>query len=111
MDDANMPNLLWIPYVGYNNGNGLYHRTRDFILSANNKNYFRGGVATGLGSQHHSFGLSTKSLGQCTGSCIWHLGLIMQGMTATGREERRKCMQMILATDADQGLLHEGFDP
>ena len=32
MDDANMPNLLGIPYMGYRDALGLYNATREFVL-------------------------------------------------------------------------------
>ncbi len=134
-DDANMPNLLWAPYMGYTkqfrqklHDNSLwgvpkrigektfdfpdyYPDTRAFILSSNNMNYFTGQY-TGLGSQHHSFGLRWVTPGpQCTGECIWHLGLIMSGWTASSKSEKTHYLQMLLNTDNDQHLLHEGFAP
>jgi len=111
-DDANMPNLLWMPLIGYEDPRSLYPATRKFILSNQNKWYFRSmGIMglEGLGSPHHSFGLRSGS--PCNGDCIWHLGLVMQGMTANDKTEKRKCMQEILASDAATNLLHEGFDP
>mmetsp|Transcript_76449 Transcript_76449/g.135468 ORF Transcript_76449/g.135468 Transcript_76449/m.135468 type:complete len:511 (+) Transcript_76449:48-1580(+) len=113
MDDANLPNLLWLPYFdgghGYENDN-VYKMTRQFVLSAENPNFFGNGSVRGLGSQHHSFGL-TRSGYSCAGQCIWHLGLVMQGFTADSWTEKVKVMTEILSTDGDRGLLHEGFDP
>merc|ERR1719442_345662 len=57
MDDANMPNLLWLPYLGYDDPEGLYEATRRFVLSGENQNFFSGENASGLGSQHRSLGL------------------------------------------------------
>jgi meiotically up-regulated gene 157 (Mug157) protein len=41
---------------------------------------------------------------------IWHIGLIMQGLTAVSRTEQLVILQTCLATDAGTGFMHEGFD-
>jgi hypothetical protein len=122
MDDANMPNLLWLPYLGYEDPAGLYNATRRFILSGENRNFFSGEAGTdvlsgenhtaleGLGSQHHSHGLRLLHGPECHGKCLWHLGLIMQGMTASSEEERRHCMEEILSSNCKTNRLHEGFN-
>jgi len=119
MDDANMPNLLWLPYLGYEDPAGLYEATRKFVLSGQNSNFFSGepfvvdGVnhtgIDGLGSQHESHGLRLTFGPECHGKCLWHLGLIMQGMTANSEEERRTCMEEILSSNCKTNKLHEGF--
>ena len=112
LDDANMPNLLWLPFLGYDDKLKLYNNTRKFVLSKNNENYFEGTFASGLGSAHHSFGLRSKNPGMpCRDNCIWHLGLIMQGVTAQTLSEKTDMIKTILKTLADQDLLHEGFGP
>uniref|UniRef100_A0A6U9GCT6 Alpha,alpha-trehalase n=1 Tax=Zooxanthella nutricula TaxID=1333877 RepID=A0A6U9GCT6_9DINO len=118
-DDANMPNLLWLPYLGHRGSllrkyGEIYRNTRKLVLSAKNKNFFTSSVAgkriKGLGSQHHSMGL--RAMGsECMGDCVWHLGLVMQGMTAEIPEEKADCMRQILSTDAGKLFLHEGFNP
>jgi len=111
-DDANMPNLLWLPYLGYDDAAGVYRATRRFVLSRQNSNFHSGRFASGLGSPHHSYGLRDRNPGpECNSNCVWHLGLVMQGMTAESFTERARCMRQVLATDAGQNLLHEGFDP
>jgi len=118
LDDANMPNLLWIPYLDQEIGikstqadDDIYKNTRSNIIlnEDKNKNYFSL-VRSGLGSQHHSFGLR-KEGEECRDGCIWHLGLIMQGFTAVNNKEKVDMMLEILNTDAGTGLLHEGFSP
>jgi meiotically up-regulated gene 157 (Mug157) protein len=123
MDDANMPNLLWLPYLGYDDPAGLYEATRRFVLSGKNRNFFstrpslvdsgkKHASVSGLGSRHTSHGLRLGGKGrECHGHCVWHLGLIMQGMTATDEEERRTCMEEILSTSCKTDKLHEGFSP
>lgn len=49
--------------------------TRKFVLSSSNPNYYVGGAAAGLGSNHTGPGM------------VWPLGLVMQGMTADTHAE------------------------
>jgi len=112
MDDANLPNLLWLPFFNVNHSythDATYQTTREFVLSTGDKNFFGHGKLQGLGSQHHSFGLARDG-NRCDGDCIWHLGLGIQGLTANSREEKVKVMNEILRTDAGTNLLHEGFE-
>ena len=53
MDDANVPSLLSIPYLGYRrHDDPLYLQTRQFLLSADNPFFFSGLHARGIGSPH-----------------------------------------------------------
>ena len=100
-------------------GTDYYNATRAFVLSDANRNYFRDDTHTtnysGLGSQHHSFGLRYITPGpQCEGECIWHLGLIMEGWTSANQTVRDEMMNLLLETGVDPNgklLLHEGFTP
>lgn len=100
MDDANVPSLLSLPYLGYcASDDPIYLRTRAFVLSDENPTYHSGRYARGVGSPH------------TPGGYVWHLGLIMQGLTATSEAEQREVVEMLLATTAGTNLMHEGFDP
>ncbi len=100
MDDANVPNLLSIPYLGYKPfSDKIYQNTRKFILSENNPYFKRGKVAEGIASPHT--GLEK----------IWHLGIIMQAMTSEDEIEIKKCLSMLKRTHANTGFMHESFDP
>lgn len=97
-DDANIPSLLSIPYLGYTTADDpIYQNTRRFLLSEDNPYYFRGRAACGIGSRHTPDGY------------IWHLALIMQGLTSVDTAEKRMLLDMIAATDAGTGFMHEGF--
>ena len=99
IDDANIPSLLSIPYIEYADiEDETYQNTRKFLLSAENPFYFEGKYARGIGSRH-----TPKNY-------IWHMALVMQGLTADGDEEKREIIDMIVNTDADTGYLHEGFN-
>ena len=98
IDDANIPSLLSIPYIGYSKvTDEIYQNTRKFLLSAENPYYFEGKYAKGIGSRH-----TPKNY-------VWHMALVMQGMTTTDKNEKLEILNMITATDAGTGYLHEGF--
>ena len=98
MDDANVPSLLSMPYLGYcKKEDTLYQHTRSFILSHHNPYYCQGTCASGIGSPHTSK------------NYIWHIALSMQGLTGT-KEEAKKMINLILETSNNEGLCHEGFN-
>lgn len=99
MDDANVPSLLSIPYLGYaGSDDPTYVRTRAFILSEHNPYFFSGKEASGIGSPHtpHRF--------------IWPIALAMQGLTAREPEEKLRLLDLLERTDGGAGMMHEGFD-
>lgn len=99
MDDANVPDLLSLPYFGYcPPDDEIYMNTRRFILSSDNPYFFEGKYLSGLGSPHTPPGY------------VWHIGLIMQGLTSTDPEERREILDMLEKSDAGTGYMHEGVD-
>lgn len=98
MDDANVPSLMSIPWLGYSEKNDrIYQNTRKFILSKNNPYYYEGSSAKGIGSPH------------TPEQYIWHIALTMQGLTAESRSEQEELLQVILKSDAGCQLMHEGF--
>jgi hypothetical protein len=100
MDDANVPSLLSIPYLGYTTADDpVYQNTRRVILSKANPYYHEGAVAKGVGSPHTPPGT------------VWHIALIMQALTSTSPEEVRECLEMLKRTDDGTGFMHESFNP
>jgi len=100
MDDANLPNLLGIPYHGYRNIlDPMYRQTRAFVLSADDPYYERGRYATGLGSSHTPQGW------------VWPLGIITRALTAQSPSETAESITILAETDSEDGLIHESFDP
>ncbi len=100
MDDANAPNLLSLPYLGYVKASDkIYQNTRKFILSDDNPYFFKGKVAEGVASPHT--GLEK----------IWHLGIVMRAMTSIDDAEINNCLAMLKRTHAGTGFMHESFNP
>ena len=53
MDDANIPSLLSLPYLGFvSKSDPLYKKTRAWILSTSNPYFFRGAAGEGVGGPH-----------------------------------------------------------
>lgn len=98
MDDANVPSLLSIPYLGYTSSDdAVYMNTRRFILSSSNPYYYSGTAAAGVGSPH------TPS------RSIWPIALAVQGMTSDDAEERQSMLDLLEHCDAGTGYMHESF--
>lgn len=99
MDDANVPNLLSIAYLGYRSTEDeIYQNTRKFSLSKSNPWFSEGKYAKGIGGPH---------IGEHK---IWPLGLIMQALTTDNDEEIISCLKMLKATHSETGFIHESFD-
>lgn len=98
MDDANVPSLMSLAYIGgHTPSNVIYKNTRSFLLSDSNPYFLRGAAAEGQASPH-------------TGKeNIWPMGIILRGLTSEDDNEISKCLQMLKATHADTGFMHESF--
>jgi hypothetical protein len=100
MDDANVPSLLSLPYLGACDvADPTYVATRRWVLSAANPWWFQGGLGDGIGSPH-------------TGPRrIWPIAVAMRGLTATSDSERVAAARLLGASHAGTYLAHESFDP
>ncbi len=100
MDDANVPSLLSLPYLGIcEKDDPMYLRTRAFVLSKDNPHFYAGTFASGVGSPHTPEGY------------IWPIALCIQAMTATDINEIAMLVRTLLNTHAGTGFMHESFDP
>lgn len=98
MDDANIPNLLSAPYLGYCSvDDALYQKTRETVLSSENPYYYSGSAASGVGSSH------------TPEDYIWHMSLAMIGLTSNDKAVKKEMLDKMAATDAGKNTLHEGF--
>jgi meiotically up-regulated gene 157 (Mug157) protein len=99
MDDAGMPGLLAMPYLGSVAATDpVYRNTRAFSLSEDNPFFYRGTAAEGLGSPHAGLGM------------IWPLGIIGRALTSNDEKEIAGCLATLKATHAGTGFMHEAFD-
>lgn len=102
MDDANVPSLLSIDYLGYTSpfdpDGRIAANTRKFILSSKNPFFFEGTAATGIGSPH------TQA------NSIWPMSLIMQALSSSDLAEINDLVDTLEATDAGTNFMHESFN-
>jgi meiotically up-regulated gene 157 (Mug157) protein len=98
MDDANVPSLLALPYLGaVTPDDKVYRNTRQLVLSDANPYFWKGAAAEGLGGPHAGVEM------------IWPLGVIMRAMTSSDASEIRRCLTTLQKTHAGTGFMHESF--
>ena len=100
MDDANVPSLLSLNYLGYKSKrdpNGeIAANTRKWVLSPKNP-YMVNGKWSGIGSPHTPRG------------SIWPMSLIMEVFTSNDHARILELFQILQDTDAGTNFMHESF--
>ncbi|EHQ24938.1 glycoside hydrolase family 125 protein [Mucilaginibacter paludis] len=100
MDDANIPGLLSLPYLGAVPVNDpVYQNTRSFVLSDSNPYYYQGQSLSGVGGPH---------VGKA--DMIWPLSIICRGLTSIDDSEIKLCIRMLKGSHAGTGFMHESFN-
>ncbi|RUS29244.1 Six-hairpin glycosidase-like protein [Jimgerdemannia flammicorona] len=85
MDDANIPSLLSLPYLGFLEKNDtIYQNTRRFVLSEANPYFFKGPYGSGVGGPHI--------------------------LTSQSDEEILDALKIIVENTDGTGLMHEAFN-
>jgi len=98
MDDANVPSLLSLPYLGaVKLTDPVYQNTRKLLLSNSNPFFFKGKAAEGIGGPHAGMDM------------IWPLSIIMRGLTSTNDAEIKICLDTLRKNHAGTGFMHESF--
>ena len=98
IDDANLPGLLSLPYLGCCNKNDpVYMNTRKLVLSENNPFFFKGKAAEGIGGPHVGMDM------------VWPMSIVSRAMTSNSEAEIKKCIETLLTTHAGTGFMHESF--
>lgn len=98
MDDANVPSLLAMSYLGdVAADDPIYLNTRRFVWSAANPYFFRGTAGEGIGGPH---------IGQ---EVIWPMSIMMRAFSSDDDTEIRDCICSLMTTDAGTGFIHESF--
>ncbi len=98
MDDANVPSLLALGYLGDVAPNDrIYRNTRRFVLSDSNPYFFKGKAGEGIGGPHIGYDM------------IWPMSIMMRAFTSDNDEEIRNCIVTLMNTDAGTGFMHESF--
>jgi meiotically up-regulated gene 157 (Mug157) protein len=98
MDDANIPSLLSLPYLGAVEAHDpVYRRTRRRLLGDRNPFFARGAAGEGIGSPHTLQGTA------------WPLSIVMRALTSADDAEIETCLATLVRVHADHGLLFESF--
>ncbi len=96
VDDANVPSLLSLPYLGFcERTDPLYRSTRAWVLSPANPTWARGRAVSGVGSSHTRPGWP------------WPLAILVEGLTAANGDEAESALRRAEATTGRDGLFHE----
>lgn len=99
MDDANIPSLMSLPYLGALKGSDpVYQNTRRLIWSEDNPYFYKGSAGEGIGGPH----VEREGM-------IWPLSIIMRGLTSVDDVEIKQCITMLQKSHGDTGLMHETF--
>ena len=99
MDDANVPSLSSLAYLGFcARDDARYRRTRALAWSPRNPYFFSGKAAQGIGGPHEGLRM------------IWPMSIMMRAMTSDDDGEIRQCLQWLKTTHAGTGFMHESFD-
>lgn len=99
MDDANVPSLLAMPYLGdVELQDSIYQNTRKFVWSKSNPYFFSGSAGEGIGGPHVGY------------SYAWPMSIMMKAFTSTDDKEIAGCVSMLMNTDAGTGFMHESFN-
>ncbi len=98
MDDANVPSLLAMGYLGdVAIDDPIYRNTRRFVWSEDNPYFFKGKAGEGIGGPHIGYNM------------IWPMSIMMKAFTADNDKEIKACIRQLINTDADTGFMHESF--
>lgn len=98
MDDANVPSLLAMPYLGdIDRNDPIYENTRKFVWSEANPYFFKGTAGEGIGGPHIGYDM------------VWPMSIMMRAFTSTDDNEIKECITMLMNTDNNTGFMHESF--
>ncbi|HTN00125.1 MAG TPA: glycoside hydrolase family 125 protein, partial [Pedobacter sp.] len=98
MDDANVPSLLSMPYLGAVDAKDpIYLNTRNYVWSTENPFFFKGAAAEGIGGPHVG------------ADYIWPMSITMKALTSTNSNEIKQCIHTLLKTHGETGFMHESF--
>jgi hypothetical protein len=99
MDDANVPSLLGLAYLGCVAADDpLWRRTAEAAWSDRNPWFARGKAGEGIGGPH--VGLRQ----------IWPMSMIIRALSSQDDQIIRKMLRQLRDSDAGTGLMHEAFD-
>lgn len=98
MDDANIPSLLSLPYLGFLDlKDPGYLITRKRLLSLENPYFFSGRSGEGIGGPHVGYGY------------IWPMSIAIRALTSFDESEVLWCLETLKNSTNATGFMHESF--
>ena len=98
MDDANVPSLLAMGYMGdVPLDDPVYQNTRRFVWSEDNPTFFKGRAGEGVGGPHIGYDMP------------WPMSIMMRAFTSQDDAETARMVKMLVDTDGGTGFIHESF--
>ena len=98
MDDANVPSLIALPYLGDVKVNDPIIRIPVSLYgSEDNPYFFKGTAGEGIGGPHIGYDM------------IWPMSIMMKAFTSQNDAEIKTCIKMLMDTDAGTGFTHGIF--
>lgn len=102
IDDANVPSLLSAAYLGFKTPYDLEDKlilsTRNFVLSSDNRLFYQGKIAHGIGSHHTA------------AQFVWPMSIIMEGFTNNSEKVLDSVWKRLEASHANTFAMHESFN-
>ncbi|WP_206245227.1 glycoside hydrolase family 125 protein [Novosphingobium terrae] len=98
MDDANVPGLSSLAYLGAVPRNDpLFRRTEALAWSSRDPYFFKGAAYEGIGGPHAGLGM------------IWPMSMIIRALSSDSPAEILGLLRSLKATHAGTGFIHESF--
>jgi hypothetical protein len=99
MDDANVPSLSALAYLGAaDRADPVWRRTAARAWSANNPYFFSGSAGEGIGGPHVGLDM------------IWPMSLVMHIFNSDDDATISRCLAQLKGSDAGTGFMHESFN-
>jgi meiotically up-regulated gene 157 (Mug157) protein len=99
MDDANVPSLLSLPYLGFLDRNdSTYVKTKKVLMSRQNPYYAKGQTFSGIGGPH------------IAAWNPWPMSQITNIFSSDDDDEILESLYMVVNNTAGLGLIHESID-
>jgi len=107
MDDANVPSLMSLPYLGYKYDPQIYANTRKFILSLDNPTFVMSDKTPGVTGRLASYG--SPHARKIVPHNIWPMAMAIQGLTSDSTEEKIRIIHQLVEVSAGTLWMHESF--
>ncbi len=97
MDDAGLPSLLALPYLGCSPDAELYQRTRAFSWSKRDPYFYEGTAGAGVGGPH---------IGK---DMVWPMAQVSYAITSNSDSEVSEMLRMLKSAAMATGFIHESY--